>query len=82
MNTINSTIVKPQTQLVWLVDYSAPSVETESHDAVMMPTRDRDGKFAPKFEKPVTTRQAKAKLTRLSQKQSAGIARSLEMENW
>lgn len=79
---MSNVITKTQTALVWMVDYSAPAIETETHDAVQLPSRDRDGKFAPKFEKPVTTRQAKAKLTRLSQKQSAGIARSLEMENW
>ena len=77
-NVTTKTAVMP----VWIVDYSAPLAETEAHDAVKLPSRDRDGKFAPKFEKPVTTKQAKAKLTRLSQKASAGIARSLDMENW
>jgi hypothetical protein len=37
-----------------MVDYSAAPVETETHDAVELPARDRDGKFAPKFEKPVS----------------------------
>jgi len=82
LNNQNTTTIKPQMQLVWLVDYSAPSIETETHDAVMMPTRDRDGKFAPKFEKPVSKKQAWKKLEASSKKQNQAMAMLAEMEQW
>lgn len=77
-NVTTKTAVMP----VWMVDYSAAPVELESHDAVVMPTRDRDGKFAPKFEKPVTKRQAMKKLEAGSRKHSAAMDLLAEMENW
>ena len=80
MNTNVTT--KTKTSLVWMVDYSDASVELESHDAVQLPTRDRDGKFAPKFEKPVTRKQALKKLEASSRKQSAAADRLADMENW
>jgi hypothetical protein len=54
LNTQNSTTVKTAAQQVWMLDFSGETVETETHDAVELPARDRDGKFAPKFEKPVS----------------------------
>jgi len=77
-----TTTTKPQTALVWLVDYSAPTIETEAHDAVSLPSRDRDGKFAPKFEKPVTKRQAWKKLEASSRKAQRAANILAEMENW
>lgn len=68
--------------MTWLVDYSAPVVETETHDAVELPARDRDGKFAPKFEKPVSKKQAWKKLEASSKKQNRAAAMLSEMETW
>jgi len=65
-----------------MVDLTAASVELEAHDAVQLPARDRDGKFAPKFEKPVTKRQAMKKLEASSCKQAAAMDRLADMENW
>lgn len=80
LQTQNST--KTAQSLVWMVDYSAAPVETETHDAVELPARDRDGKFAPKFEKPVSKKQAWKKLEASSKKQSRAAAMLSEMESW
>lgn len=82
MNTQNTTVKTAAQPLVWMVDLTVPSVELEAHDAVQLPARDRDGKFAPKFEKPVTKRQAMKKLEASSRKQAAAMDRLADMENW
>lgn len=82
MNTINSTAIKTAAQQVWMLDFSGETVETETHDAVELPARDRDGKFAPKFEKPVSKKQAWKKLEASSKKQSRAAAMLSEMESW
>ena len=52
MNTINSTTVKTQTQLVWMVDYSG-ELANEKRDGA----RSADGKFLKKHCK-LTTRRS------------------------
>lgn len=78
----NYTAVATKVQApVWLVDYSGEVVETESHDAVKLALRDRDGKFAPQ-EKPVTKKQATRKLEAKSQRLNSAIDRMQAMESW
>lgn len=79
----NYTAVSTKNQpLVWMLDLSGELVETESYDAVKLAARDRDGKFAPKFEKPVTKRQAMNKLSKSAQRLSSAIDSMMDMENW
>lgn len=77
----NVTTTKAPAQLVWMLDFSAPVVETEMHDGAQLPKRDRDGKYAPQ-EKPLTRKQAMKKLSKQSKRLDAAIDRLQEMENW
>lgn len=53
-----------------------------NHEYLRAQGKDVSGRYMQKLEQPVTTKQAKAKLTKLSSKASAGTNRALEMESW
>ncbi len=80
-NYSTQTVVKQAASLTWIVDYSGELVETESHDAVKLAARDRDGRYAP-LDKPVTKRKAMNKLCKLSTKHNAGMDLLAAMESW
>ena len=81
MNNNITTTVKLQAPVVWMVDFTGELVDTESHDAVKLALRDRDGKFAPQA-KPITKRKAMNKLQASSQWLSSAIDKMQSMESW
>lgn len=79
-NTNDTPVTTKMQAPVWMLDLTGTLVETEAHDAVVMPARDRDGKFAPKFEAPVSKAKAWKKLQASTAKARAAQERFCAFE--